>query len=138
MKEVLAGVWDLLTWKRHPEQGPVIYPLGEQPRGLLIYSPDGAMAVHMFRADRPNLATDDPVGGTAEERAGAYSGCLTYFGTWDVQDGHVVHQVDEALFPNWSHTVQSRPFVIEDGRLTLQVRDGGGRVSNEMIWARRH
>lgn len=137
MREALQGVWNLVTWKRHPEQGPIVYPLGENPKGLLVYSPCGAMAVHMFRAGRAHLSTDDPVGGTAEERAGAYSGCLTYFGTWNTENGHVVHQVDQALFPNWSETVQSRPFLFEDGNLVLQVRDSSGRVTNEMIWARR-
>lgn len=137
MTTELIGAWQLVTWKRHPDNGNVAFPLGSSPRGLLIYTADGAMSVHMVLADRPNLDTDDPVGGTVEERALAYSTCLSYFGTWEVEGRNVTHHVDAALFPNWSRTVQSRPFVLDNGRLVLQVKDATGRLTNEMIWARR-
>jgi hypothetical protein len=132
----LVGAWKLVTWRRHPGDGSVVYPLGRSPHGLLIYSADGAMSVHMLVADRPALATDDPVGGSVEERASAYSTCLTYFGSWEARGNEVVHHVDAALFPNWSRTTQSRPFVFVNDQLILQVKDGHGNVTNEMVWVR--
>lgn len=137
LKPGLVGAWQLVTWKRHKEDGSVSFPLGDAPRGLLIYTAEGAMSVHMLLADRPRLDTDDPVGGTVEERALAYSTCLSYFGTWEAEGHTVTHHVDAALFPNWSRTVQSRPFVFDNGRLVLQVRDANDRLTNEMIWARK-
>ncbi len=137
MNSDLVGAWQLVTWKRHHDDGSIVYPLGPSPRGVLVYMADGTMSVHMLVADRPPLKTDDPVGGTVEERAQAYSTCLSYFGTWQVEGNEVVHHVDSALFPNWSRTVQSRPFVFDGDQLILQVKDGTGHVTNEMIWARK-
>jgi len=137
MQHDIAGAWHLKTWKRHHDDGTLEYPLGVAPRGILIYGTDGSMAVQMVVADRPALDTDDPVGGPVEQRAAAYSTCLSYFGTYEVRDAEVVHHVEAALFPNWSDTTQARPFVFDDGQLILQVKDASGRVTNEMIWERK-
>lgn len=133
----ITGAWQLKTWKRYLDDGTTAYPLGTRPRGILVYTPDGSMAVQMVVADRPRLDTDDPVGGSVQERAAAYSTCLSYFGTYEVKDGEVVHHVDAALFPNWSNTTQARPFVFDGSSLALQVRDATGRVTNEIIWERK-
>lgn len=137
MAQQIAGTWLLRTWRRHLEDGTVVFPFGEAPRGVLIYSRDGSMAVQMVVADRPRLDTDDPVGGEVEQRAAAYSSCLSYFGTYEVRENAVVHHVDAALFPNWTNTSQLRPFVFDAGNLVLQVKDENGRVTNEMIWERK-
>lgn len=133
----ITGTWLLKTWKRHHDDGTLVYPLGETPRGALIYAPDGTMIVQMLLADRPKLDTDDPVGGSVEQRAQAYSTCLAYFGTWESKENQVIHHVDSALFPNWSNTTQARPFVFDNGDLILQVKDANGHVTNEMIWTRK-
>jgi len=135
MLPTITGTWQLVTWKRHHDDNSVVFPLGENPRGVLIYTAEGTMSVHMLFADRPRLDTDDPVGGSIEQRAQAYSTCLSYFGSYEVNEHQVVHHVDSALFPNWSHTTQARPFVFDNGNLVLQVKDANGRVTNEMIWA---
>lgn len=134
MQHEITGTWKLITWKRHRDDGTIVYPLGETPRGLLIYTADGSMAVQMVVADRPGLDTADPVGGEVNQRAEAYSTCLAYFGTYEVRDDEIVHNVDAALFPNWSNTSQARPFVFDEGNLVLQVKDDKGRVTNEIIW----
>ncbi len=51
------------------------------PERLLIYTHDKKMIVQMIADVRQSLNTTDPIGGTEEERAGAYSGNLSYFGT---------------------------------------------------------
>lgn len=94
------------------------------------------MAVQMVVGQRPTLDTDDPVGGDVEERAQAYSTCLSYFGTYEIQGDEIVHYVEAALFPNWSNTTQRRPFVLEEGVLILQVKDAAGRLTNEILWER--
>ena len=132
----IAGTWHLRTWRRFQDDGSITYPLGERPRGILIYAADGAMAVQMLTADRPRIDTDDPVGGSAEARAAAYSTCLAYFGRYEQDGRNVVHHVDASLFPNWSKTVQVRPFVCTGGELVLQVKAEDGRLTNEIVWVR--
>jgi hypothetical protein len=95
------------------------------------------MAVQMVAKDRPRVDARDALGGKVEERAAAYSTCLAYFGTYEVRDNAVIHQVEASLFPNWSDTVQARPFVFEGEDLVLQVKADDGRVTNEIVWARK-
>src|SRR5437763_4768032 len=109
----LAGTWKLVAWRRVADDGSLTYPLGEDATGLLIYTGNGRMAVQITAANRPALATNDPLGGDVEKRADAYSGCLAYFGTYEVQDDKVVHHVDKSLFPNWSGAEQVRPLSFE-------------------------
>lgn len=136
-KPQIAATWTLNTWRRMGGDGNWMYPFGEHPRGILIYTEDGSMAVQMVAADRARLDTDDAIGGDAEQRAGAYSTCLAYFGTFEVHADKVIHRVDSALFPNWSNTEQARPFVLRGDRLSLQVKDDEGHVTNEILWERK-
>ena len=136
----IAGSWTLKAWRRIAEEdGTVTYPLGENPSGLLIYTADFNMAVQMVAANRPPIATDDALGGEVGERAAAYSTCLAYFGSYKVQDDVVTHRIDESLFPNWSGTVQSRPFSCDGKELVLRTpptKGPGGTVVNEISWVR--
>lgn len=134
----IAGSWKLLAWRRL-EGDDVIYPLGEDATGTLIYAEDGSMAVQMAAAHRLTIPTTDPLGGDAEQRAAAYSTCLAYFGTWEVNDGNVIHHIEASLFPNWSSTVQLRPFTCDGQELVLRTPPAegpNGTVVNEMSWMR--
>ena len=133
----IAGTWTLNTWRRVDGDGNWTYPFGEHPRGILVYAEDGGMAVQMVVADRPKLDTSDPIGGSVEERAGAYSSCLSYFGEYEVQTDKVVHKVHAALFPNWSDTEQARPFVLKGNGLVLQMKDAEGNLTGEILWERK-
>lgn len=140
MPESLCGAWKLVHWRRVAPDGTTSYPLGGSATGQLLYTPDGRMAVHMAAADRAPLDSTDPLGGTADERAAAYSGYLAYFGTYSVSEGTVTHVLDASLYPNWSGTEQVRPLVFEDGNLVLRTPPmtlpDGSVVVNEMAWTR--
>lgn len=135
----LEGTWKLVAWRRIAHDGTVTYPLGPDATGLLVYTPDGHMAVQITGAGRAALSTTDEFGGPAEQRADAYSTCLAYAGTYEVQGDNVVHRLDVSLFPNWAGTAQTRPFTCDDSTLVLLVppADGPeGPIVNELSWAR--
>lgn len=134
----IAGSWKLLAWRRL-EGDNLTYPFGEDATGILIYAEDGSMAVQMMATHRPTIPTTDALGGDAAQRAAAYSTCLAYFGTWEVDGGSVIHHVEGSLFPNWSGTVQTRPFTCDGHELVLRTPPAAGRngtVVNEMSWVR--
>lgn len=140
----LAGTWKLLAWRRIEQDGSttdgsITYPLGEDAAGVLIYAPDGSMAVQMTAARRPAIRSANALGGDLHERAQAYSTCLAYFGAWEVQGETVLHHIDAALYPNWSGTLQSRPFECDASTLVLRTPPATGKkgtVVNEMSWTR--
>lgn len=135
MKPNIAGSWNLVAWRRIQEDGTVTYPFGEEIIGILIYSEDFKMAVQMLAKNRPTLPTTDALGGSDEQRAAAYSTCLAYFGTYEVQGDQIIHQVEGSLFPNWSGTVQNRPFELDGDNLVLRTPPTG-TVVNEISWVR--
>jgi hypothetical protein len=135
----IIGSWSLKGWRRLVEGGETTYPLGEDATGVLIYAEGGTMAVQMVAAGRPPIATDDALGGDPSQRAAAYSTCLAYFGTYEVQGDSVIHRVQGSLFPNWSGTVQARPFAFDGQELVLRTpptKGADGTVVNEISWVR--
>ncbi len=135
----LAGAWKLVAWRRIAGDGTVTHPLGDDADGLLVYTSGGRMTVQLSAADRPKLETEDPLGGEAAARAGAYSTYLAYFGRYEVEGDTVTHRVDVSLFPNWSGAEQSRPFTCDDSELVLRtppMKTATGTVVNELAWVR--
>lgn len=135
----LTGTWKLVAWRRVADDGTVTHPFGQNAHGLLIYAADGRMAVQMTAPNRRTLPTDDPLGGDPQLRADAYSTCLAYFGSYEVEDDAVVHRIDMSLFPNWSGEEQRRPFTYENGELILRTPPTVGpnaTVVNEIVWIR--
>jgi hypothetical protein len=135
----LTGTWKLVAWRRVVDDGTVTYPLGEDAHGLLVYTANGRMIVQLTAAHRPQLDTTDALGGDAQARADAYSTCLAYFGTYEVDGDRVIHRVDSSLFPNWSGAEQPRPYTYDGRELVLRtppVTGPNGTVVNELAWAR--
>lgn len=140
MMQAIVGSWWLTSWRRLTEGEPPFHPFGPDATGVLIYAPDGAMAVQMTAAHRPKIGGDDAIGGPVDARAAAYSTCLAYFGHWRIDGDSVVHEIDASLFPDWSGQAQVRPYTL--GRDTLVLRTpphtiAGRTVVNEMAWKRR-
>jgi hypothetical protein len=138
--EFLAGTWNLIGWRRIAEDGSVSYPLGEDARGLLVYTENGRMAVQITGAGRAQIAGDDPLGGDEAARAAAYSTYLAYFGDYEVRGQSVVHTIDGSLYQNWAGAQQIRPFTDESDELVLRTPPmrlaDGSTVVNELAWRR--
>lgn len=140
MADFLKGTtWNLVGWRRIADDGSVSYPLGADARGLLAYASNGRMSVQITGAKRPDLGTDDPLGGDLAARADAYSSYLAYFGSYAVEGDSVVHVIDGSLFPQWSGARQVRPFSTESGQLVLRTPPmrlaDGSTVVNELAWS---
>ncbi|CDM60266.1 MULTISPECIES: lipocalin-like domain-containing protein [Rhizobium] len=135
----VQGRWRLSAWRRTTSEGDVVYPLGEDASGLLVYTSSGRMMVQMTAAHRSLVATSDPLGGGVDERAAAYSTCLAYFGSYTVTDGKVIHNIEGSSFPNWSGTEQVRPYELSGDELVLRTppsKTDGISVVNEISWIR--
>ena len=138
----LAGAWKLLVFEFRSE-GQVVFPFGMNYSGLCLYDTTGHMSMQIMRGDRPRFAVNDQQAGTPEEIAAAVAGCLSYFGTYVVDETHgvVVHHVSQSLFPNWIGTDLVRFFRISGDRLivsapTVQVR--GHLMDAMLVWQRLH
>jgi hypothetical protein len=140
----LVGSWELVSYVlTDPESGGAVdHPLGEDARGLIIYTDDGHMSVQIGASRRPPYTDGDIHGGTTEERARAAHGYLAYAGTYAVIDDSIVeHHVTYSLAPNWEATTVARRATIDlEQRLHLELVEllvvAGKERGGVLIWKR--
>jgi hypothetical protein len=138
----LIGAWTLVSYVERPTDGSApSYPLGESPRGLILYTPDGYMSAQLMRPDRPAFASGDWFVATPEEFAAEASGYIAYSGPFRIEaDGLLSHTMAVSLFPNWLGQTQPRLVSLEGDTLRLStaspIRSCGREVTYHLIWRR--
>lgn len=138
----IIGVWKLISFEIRRDSGEVIYPFGEDAKGILIYTVKGLYSVQLTRTDRPHFVSGDQMKGTTEEIKANYEGCIAYYGPYefDHEGRFVMHYVDGSLFPNWEGQGQKRYFELSGNRLTLTTPPllwgGGGEIVAVVLWER--
>lgn len=140
-QQQFIGTWKLVSAQFRRPDGTVIEYLGDDPMGMLIYTSEGHMSVHLVRRDRPRFATDDRMGGTPEQIRAAYLGYQGYFGTFSVNEaeGSVTHHIEAGSFPNWVGADQTRFYEMAGNRLTLRTPPlliNKERVVGHLVWER--
>ncbi|MGC2313897.1 MAG: lipocalin-like domain-containing protein [Candidatus Acidiferrales bacterium] len=130
----LIGAWRLVALREISADGKVVYPLGEDARGQIVYSAEGRMSAQLTRAQAQRFAKDDSREATAEERARAWLDYFGYFGTYsiDAERNAVAHHVEGSSFPNISGSKQIRFYRFEGERLVLDADAAWGKV--QAVW----
>lgn len=119
----LVGTWELLSYYDIDEHDATSTgPLGEAPRGLLIYGAHGYMSVSMMRTDG---ATDTPP-------------FMGYAGTWRRRGTELVHAISICSNPAWADTEQVRRMSLTGDVLTLigAAQVGGQMQRRVLTWRR--
>ena len=135
----LVGTYRLRTFRDIADDGEIREPLGSDPAGVIIYSPERWMSAVLSSAERPNFADDDILAGSDDERLQAFSTASAYSGSWQVESGEVVHRLAVATFPNWVGTTQRRPFRLSEDQLWLnppRLLMNGKMRRSELVWDR--
>ena len=129
-----VGNWRLVSFVNIDEKG-VTTP-SRYTGGRIMYDAAGQMAAQLTHADRVKL----PSPASDAQRAAAYSGFLSYYGAYVVDDGatKVTHHVEASTNPNWPATELIRYFEFTDSgnTLKLSIRDAAGRTTGTLTWAR--
>ena len=132
----LIGAWRLLSWYEKGPGGEIVYPLGNDAQGQLIYTVDGLVSAQLMRANVHSFANDDWRQATLEERAEAWLGYFGYFGTFSIDEERsvVIHHVEGSWFPNLKGTHQTRFFHFDGESLVLDAETAWGNV--RIVWER--
>jgi hypothetical protein len=122
-RDTLIGAWDLVSFTAtQVGSEETAYPMGKDARGKIVYSADGSMVVTLAPGQQKRFAQNDPLGGTFEERAQAYSEYFSYYGNFRYRNGIVFHDVEVCSFPNWGGCTLIRHAVLDsDGHLVLST-----------------
>jgi hypothetical protein len=142
LQERVVGSWKLVSYEARSGDGRcVIYPLGRDAKGYILYTADGYMSAQIMQLNRPRYQTADPSGGTDFESAQAARGYLAYSGPYHVVgDSVVVHEAEVSLAPNWVNQNQSRTAVLIGRRLeqstTELMQFGWAQLTAVLVWER--
>lgn len=138
-KNRFIGTWKLQSFILKSSSGKTTYPFGENPVGYIMYNEAGYMSVAIMHADRPNFATDDWFGGTAEEKAKAFEGYLSYCGKYEIKasEAKVIHHPEVIIIPNQTNVPQERNFEFDGDKLILGASESlanGETQSSRLVW----
>jgi Lipocalin-like domain len=135
-----VGVWRLLSIEYRTDDGAVVEsPYGAEPEGTIMYDSLGNMAAQIGRKDRPRFSSSDRMAGSVEEKKTAFETYIAYFGRYHVDERErtVTHEVQQALFPNWTGSKQVRYYTFADRKLTLRTPPFqylGKNVTAILLW----
>ena len=134
----LIGAWRLVTYEAHTGDD-VLYPLGEDASGYIMYTPDGYMSVLMMAAGRQNFEAGDMLAGTDDEKLAAASTFVAYCGRYDYQGDRVIHKIEVAFYPNRVGTEQVRYVQLHGDELILTTPPmvlAGKSRKGRIVWQR--
>lgn len=121
--EKLVGSWFLQELIEVPEDGgEITYPMGKNPKGIIMYNSDGYMSAQIMNPDRKNFTQEHWTDAMAEEYTQEASTYLAYSGPFQTDDEKqiVSHTMYISLFPNWTGQTQNRVVLFKDGFLHLE------------------
>lgn len=157
LRERLIGAWTLVSYQEIPVDGSESFePLGPDPRGIIMYTPDGYMSAQLSRPDRPPFASGDWFVGTDEDYRREASTYIAYTGPFhvDEESGELTHTMFISLFPNWVGQSEpaargrarrrraaarhdgAHPVQRQDGQLRARVAPGHGQLTHPRDRAR--
>jgi hypothetical protein len=109
----LVGTWKFLTYVRTDAiTGKNTNIFGEHPRGRLIHTAEGYMAVIVVPENRKPLEKD-------EDRIEHHKQMVAYSGRYNIAGDKVIHHVDVAWNEAWIGTDLVRLFKITGDRLII-------------------
>jgi len=132
----LAGTWMLVSNVNTKTDGTKADVFGSNPKGILIFTPDGHFAVVNTRADLPKFASGNRMTGTAEENKAVVQGSIALYGRYTVKpDGSLGFDITSSTWPAWSGTQQARKYTLKGDELkwTLAASVGG---TADLTWKR--
>jgi hypothetical protein len=143
LRDQLIGAWKLVSYEERPVDGsPSIYPMSDNPQGLILYTPDGYMSAQLMHPERLPFEGGDWFNGTQEEYRAEATSYIAYSGVFAVDEerGALTHSMFVSLFPNWLGQTQPRVMRIDGDKLYLStaapISSGGRTVMSYLGWQR--
>jgi hypothetical protein len=123
LKDRVVGTWKIISWESVRSDGQAVNVwMGTHPTGVIIYQPNGLMAVQIMSDPRPtfaaNPATTPPA---SDEFRNAFFGYYAYWGTYTINEAGngVVHHVQGSERPNEVGQNFQRSVLIDGAKLVI-------------------
>jgi Lipocalin-like domain len=123
IKDRLIGTWKVISWESLRPNGQIVNIwMGPHPTGLIIYQPNGYMAVQIMADPRPTFAQSPAASPPPyDEFRDAFFGYYAYWGTYTINEAEnsVVHDVQGSERPYEVGTKFRRSVTIDGGKLVI-------------------
>jgi hypothetical protein len=86
VRDGLVGAWSFVSVVSQADDGRRGEPFGANPKGIIIFSPDGHFSLFQSTAEIPRLAANDRARATPEEAMTVVRDSIAYFGTYTVNE----------------------------------------------------
>ncbi|WP_025899163.1 lipocalin-like domain-containing protein [Sneathiella glossodoripedis] len=127
----LIGTWELKDWRVYADGEFHKFPMGEDAKGLLIYTREGMMNGFLMRNDYSQNTPRTPARSEI---------CLSYAGTYRLEGENVIHDVSLSTIPEWIGGPLVRSIEWKGDDLLLktdpQIAANGKGYSNALLWGR--
>jgi hypothetical protein len=137
--KALIGTWNIVEWMAEDDSGAVTHPMGQDALGVICYTDEGYVHVHLMEADRVNHDLADTMDGRPEEYVRSAKSSLSYSGRWHIEGDQVIHQVSISSFPNWAPSRQERYMRFAGNELELStdpIAWGDRQIRHRLRWSR--
>lgn len=102
LEKAIIGTWQLVSYQVELQAtGEFIDAMGEEPRGRVIFTPDGWVAFNLEGTGREPAKSD-------EDRAHLMNTLVAYIGRYRIEGNQWVTTVQTAWAPEWVGTEQRR------------------------------
>jgi Lipocalin-like domain len=135
----IVGSWRLVSWvEMETESKSVHNVFGDNPSGMITYTPDGHMSVFIIDPKRKPPAGSKATDAEADE---LYRTMLAYSGVYSIEGNKVTHKIEFSWNQAWTGTSQQRFVDVKDNQLTIKTPQIIGPISGKesihtIVWER--
>jgi len=86
VKDGIVGAWLFVSVVSQSDDGTRGQPFGANPKGIIVFSPDGRFSLFQSAAEIPRLAANDRARATPEEAQTVVRNSIAYYGTYTVNE----------------------------------------------------
>ena len=143
LKDQIVGTWSLLLVDNVGADGTRVPAYGPNPKGTVMFGPDGRYSLQIMRDVRPKFASNNREAGSTDENKAAVHGMISHFGSYSINeaDKTLNLRIEGSSFPNWDGTSQKRTIaalVGDDLTWTNPTPSTApaGNLRSELAWRR--
>jgi|SRR5690625_2839468 len=119
--ENILGGWYLTDAYAVNDKGERLYNLyGKNPNGYIHYDQSGRMIVLITHDERSTLDGDRQAAPN-DQKAEAFSSCISYSGPYELQGEAIKHHIDISTYQNWVGSTLTRYASLEGNNLLLRT-----------------
>jgi hypothetical protein len=135
----IVGSWRLVSWVEVESESKSVHSgFGDNPRGMITYTPDGRMSVFIIDPKRKPPASPIATDAEAEE---LYRTMIAYSGAYSIEGNKVIHKIELSWNQTWTGTSQQRFVDVKDDQLVIKtppiISPVSGKESiHTLVWER--